>query len=146
VDRFGEARLARIGTLLLAMGLLLLPLPATILVFCLVSPLLNFGTAFTFPGVTSLLSRVIPLGERGVYMGVQQSFGRVSTVIFQLFCGLVYDQLGHSAPFWISATFVAATLLMGLDMESYMRTDAPAPIEPAEPAAPVAAASVTAKP
>ncbi|HTA72937.1 MAG TPA: MFS transporter, partial [Gemmatimonadaceae bacterium] len=143
VDRLGEARLARIGTLLLALGLALLPLPPNILIFCLVSPLLNFGTAFTFPGVTSLLSRVIRVSERGVYMGVQQSFGRVSTVIFQLGCGLAYDRLGQSAPFWISAIFVAGTLFMGLDMESYMRTDAPAPVEAA---APVAAATVTAKP
>jgi MFS family permease len=143
VDRLGEARLARIGTLLLALGLALLPLPPSILIFCLVSPLLNFGTAFTFPGVTSLLSRVIRVSERGVYMGVQQSFGRVSTVIFQLGCGLAYDRLGQAAPFWISAIFVAGTLFMGLDMESYMRTDAPAPVEAA---APVAAATVTAKP
>jgi MFS family permease len=143
VDRLGEARLARIGTLLLALGLALLPLPPNILIFCLVSPLLNFGTAFTFPGVTSLLSRVIKGSERGVYMGVQQSFGRVSTVIFQLGCGIAYDRLGQSAPFWISAIFVAGTLFMGLDMESYMRTDAPAPVEAA---APVAAATVTAKP
>jgi len=125
VDKFGEARLARIGTLLLSLGLFLLPLPPTILIFCIISPLLYFGTAFTFPGVTSLLSRVIGVGERGVYMGVQQSFGRVSTVVFQLFCGMVYDQIGRAAPFWISGTFVAATLLLGLDMESYMRTDAP---------------------
>jgi MFS family permease len=143
VDRLGEPRLARIGTLMLALGLALLPLPPNILIFCLVSPLLNFGTAFTFPGVTSLLSRVIKVSERGVYMGVQQSFGRVSTVIFQLGCGIAYDRLGQSAPFWISAIFVAGTLFMGLDMESYMRTDAPAPVETA---APVAAATVTAKP
>ena len=143
VDRLGEPRLARIGTLMLALGLALLPLPPNILIFCLISPLLNFGTAFTFPGVTSLLSRVIKVSERGVYMGVQQSFGRVSTVIFQLGCGIAYDRLGQSAPFWISAIFVAGTLFMGLDMESYMRTDAPAPVETA---APVAAATVTAKP
>jgi MFS family permease len=126
VDRLGEPRLARIGTLLLSLGLFLLPLAPTILIFCLVSPLLYFGTAFTFPGVTSLLSRVIGVGDRGVYMGVQQSFGRVSTVVFQLLCGKMYDMIGPAAPFWISGTFVGATLLLGLDMESYMRTDTPA--------------------
>jgi MFS family permease len=130
VDRFGEARLARIGTTLLALGLALLPFAPTVLIFCLVSPLLNLGTAFTFPGVTSLLSRVIPASERGVYMGIQQSFGRVSTVFFQLFAGLMYDQIGRGAPFWISAAFVSGTLLLGLDMEKYARTDTPAPPAP----------------
>jgi MFS family permease len=126
VDRFGEARLARYGTLLLTLGLVLLPFAPTVPLFLLVSPLLNFGTAFTFPGVTSLLSRVIAVHERGVYMGIQQSFGRVSTVCFQLFAGWMYDQVGRNAPFWISAAFVMGTLLLGLDMESYARTEAPA--------------------
>jgi MFS family permease len=134
IDRFGEAKLSRYGTLLLALGLALLPFAPTVAIFYLVSPLLNLGTAFTFPGVTSLLSRVIAVNERGVYMGTQQSFGRVSTVVFQLFAGLMYDHLGHGAPFWIASAFVAGTLLLGLDMESYTRTDI------APPAAAVAAA------
>jgi MFS family permease len=139
VDRFGEAKLARYGTLLLALGLALAPFAPTVPIFYLVSPLLNLGTAFTFPGVTSLLSRVISVNERGVYMGTQQSFGRVSTVIFQLFAGLMYDHLGRGAPFWIASAFVAGTLLLGLDMESYART------EPAPAAAP-AVPPVTAEP
>jgi MFS family permease len=130
VDRFGEARLSRYGTLLLALGLFLLPFAPTVPIFYLVSPLLNLGTAFTFPGVTSLLSRVIGVNERGVYMGTQQSFGRVSTVVFQLFAGLMYDHLGHGAPFWIASAFVAGTLLLGLDMNSYARTEPATPVPP----------------
>jgi hypothetical protein len=56
----------------------------------------------------------------------------------------VYDHIGRAAPFWISAAFVAGTLLLGLDMESYARSDAPAPVEPTAPIA--TAASATAKP
>jgi hypothetical protein len=37
--------------------------------------LVPLGTAFTFPCVTGLLSRVVPQHERGLYMGVQQTFG-----------------------------------------------------------------------
>jgi len=142
VDRVGEAKLARLGTVLLALGLTILPFAPTVPLMYLFLPFLQVGTAFTFPGVTSLLSRVVPVSERGVYMGTQQSFGRISTVLFQLFAGLAYDRFGHGAPFWISAAFVIGTLLLGLDMESYARSDAPpaggAPVEPA--AAPVVAA------
>ncbi len=127
IDRFGEARLSRVGTVMLALGLVLVPLAPSVFAFYLVVPLLNIGTAFTFPGVTALLSRVIPVDERGLYMGAQQSFGGVARVLFPLGAGLLYVTVGHGAPFWIAATLVMATLLLGLDMESYVRPE-PAPV------------------
>ena len=45
------------------------------------------GTAFTFPCVTGLLSQVIAQRERGVMMGVQQSFGGAARVLFPLLAG-----------------------------------------------------------
>ena len=50
--------------------------------------LLPLGTAFTFPCVTALLSRVIPSSERGLYMGVQQTFGGTARVLFPIVAGL----------------------------------------------------------
>jgi MFS family permease len=130
IDKFGEVRLARFGTVLLALGLALIPLAPTRFLFFCVSPLLNVGTAFTFPVVTSLLSRVISVDERGVYMGTQQAFGGITRVIFPLGAGLLYDRVGTATPFWVAAGLVATTLLMGLNMESYARTDTPAPPTP----------------
>jgi MFS family permease len=130
IDKFGEVRLARFGTVLLALGLALIPLAPTRFLFFCVSPLLNVGTAFTFPVVTSLLSRVISVDERGVYMGTQQAFGGITRVIFPLGAGLLYDRVGTATPFWVAAGLVATTLLMGLNMESYARTDTPPPPTP----------------
>src|SRR3569833_366012 len=45
--------------------------------------LLPLGTAFTFPCVTALLSRVIPSGERGLYMGLQQTSGGMVELHFE---------------------------------------------------------------
>ena len=53
--------------------------------------LLPLGTAFTFPCVTAMLSRVIPNNERGLYMGVQQTFGGSARVIFPILFGLLFD-------------------------------------------------------
>jgi hypothetical protein len=47
-------------------------------------------------------------------MGVQQTFGGLSRVIFPIGLGYAYDHLGHGVPFWISATLVAATLLLSV--------------------------------
>ena len=121
VDSLGEARLSRIGLVLLAIGLAALPFSRNYWQLALAVGLMPLGTAFTFPCVTALLSRVIPSRERGLYMGVQQTFGGLSRGIFPLVAGLAYDHLGIGVPFWLSATLVAGTLLLGFDMESYAK-------------------------
>jgi len=79
--------------------------------------LVPLGTAFTFPCVTSLLSRVIPSSERGLYMGVQQTYGGLSRVIIPLWAGYSYDHFGRQIPFLTSAALVLLTLLLGLGVD-----------------------------
>jgi MFS family permease len=81
--------------------------------------LMPLGTAFTFPCVTAMLSRVISKEERGMYMGVQQTFGGASRAVFPIVAGLAYDHLGVGVPFVIAAALVASTLLLGADLERY---------------------------
>jgi len=125
VDRLGEARLSRIGTVLLVLGLVTVPLSRSIPVLALTVALFPLGTAFMFPCVTALLSRVIPQDERGVYMGAQQTFGGVARVIFPLGAGWLYDRFVPGVPFWCGAVLVGGTLFLGLDMETYARQDGP---------------------
>ncbi len=119
VDRIGEARLWRYGTVTFALGLALIPLTNNYLTFALAVALVPLGTAFTFPCITALLSRVISRHERGLYMGVQQTFGGVARVIGPLWAGWAYDHLGVGVPFWTGALAVMATLLLGARMGSY---------------------------
>jgi multidrug resistance protein len=143
VDKFGEARLSRFGSTLLAIGLAALPfmhritdpaaladrfggIPVSIvalipyLPLALAVALIPLGTAFTFPCVTALLSRVIPSSERGMYMGVQQTFGGAARVIFPGIAGWAFDRSLH-LPFLVCAALVAGTILLGLGMEEYTR-------------------------
>ncbi|HEX6059516.1 MAG TPA: MFS transporter [Gemmatimonadaceae bacterium] len=119
VDRFGEVRLSRIGTVLLSLGLATIPLTYHLGPLALAVALVPLGTAFTFPCVTALLSRVIASDERGLYMGVQQSFGGMARVAAPLFGGWAYDALGPGVPFWVGAAMVLGTLALGLGMERY---------------------------
>jgi MFS family permease len=149
VDRFGEARLARIGQILLATGIALLSIirpladPAAVAAMlgnvlpwravavlpyvplAVAVGFLPLGTAFTFPCVTSLLSRVISSKERGLYMGVQQTFGGMGRVLFPILFGYLYDK-SSGLPFLVSATLVLFTVYLGIGMDSYARTDAKA--------------------
>jgi MFS family permease len=121
VDRFGEARLSRLGMVLLACGLGGMPLAPNIPMLAVAVALVPLGTAFTFPCVTGLLSRVVASHERGLYMGVQQTFGGIARVAGPLYFGWAYDHLGQRVPFLTAAVVVLLTITLGLDMESYVK-------------------------
>ena len=127
VDALGEARLSRLGLVLMALGLGALPFTTSYWQLAAAVALMPLGTAFTFPCVTAMLSRVIGKEERGLYMGVQQTFGGASRAIFPVVAGLAYDHLGIGVPFVIAALLVAATLMLGLDLESYVPRPAARP-------------------
>jgi len=117
IEHFGEARLSRIGLVLLASGLAAFPFVHNYVLLAITIALIPLGTAFTFPGVTSLLSRVIPSSERGLYMGVQQTYGGLSRIVIPLWAGFSYDQFGRPIPFITSAVLVALTLLIGIGVD-----------------------------
>lgn len=113
VDHYGEARLSRIGLILLTIGLATIPFARGYVTLALSVALIPLGTAFTFPCVTSMLSRVIPSSERGLYMGVQQTFGGFARIVIPLWAGFAYDHFGKTVPFFTSAALVAGTILIG---------------------------------
>ncbi len=143
VDRYGEVKLSRFGLTLLATGIAAMAftkpiadparvaamlggmLPAGAVAFlpylplALAVALLPLGTAFTFPCVTAMLSRVIPSKERGLYMGVQQTFGGSARVVFPILFGVLFD-IALPLPFLLSASLVVFTIWIGVGMESYV--------------------------
>jgi multidrug resistance protein len=129
VDRFGEARTTRLGATFLALGLALIPftgpldLPSllTYLPLAGILALIPLGTALNFPCVTALLSRVVGENERGLYLGVQQTYGGLARVAYPLLAGALSDHFGEGAPFWLSAAMVASTIAMGIGLERYSR-------------------------
>jgi len=110
VDRLGETRLSRLGLVVLAAGLAATGLAHGWPLLALGFTLMPLGTAFIFPCVTGLLSRVVPSGERGLYMGVQHTFGGISRVAFPIAAGFLMDGLGIGVPFWIAGLLVLVTL------------------------------------
>ena len=66
-----------------------------------------------------MLSRVVPKRHRGLYMGVQHTFGGVSRVVFPLAAGLAMDRVGLGFPFVVAGVLVLSTLLLTASMERY---------------------------
>jgi MFS family permease len=81
--------------------------------------LMPLGTAFTFPCITAMLSRVVPPKQRGLYMGVQHTFGGVSRGAFPLMAGYAMDVLGKGMPFVVAGVMVLGTLLLTVSMQRY---------------------------
>jgi MFS family permease len=113
VDRLGEARLSRIGIVTLAAGLIGLPFAGSLPTLALAVAMLPLGTAFTFPCVTALLSRVVAAEERGLYMGMQQTFGGMMRVVMPLLYGILFDCVGVDAPYFVAGALVLSTITLG---------------------------------
>jgi MFS family permease len=112
VDKLGEPKLSRLGLLLLAAGVLGMPLSQNLWMLAIAVALIPLGTAFTFPCVTALLSRVISPRERGLYMGMQQTYGGIARAIAPFFFGWTFDTLGPSSPYFFASAFIVATLFL----------------------------------
>jgi len=110
VDWLGEGRLSRVGLVLLGGGLVLTGLAHGLPVLLLGFTLMPLGTAFLFPCVTGLLSRVVGAGERGLYMGVQHTFGGISRVAFPIASGILMDHADVGVPFLGAGLLVFLTI------------------------------------
>jgi MFS family permease len=112
VDWLGETKLSRLGLSLLALGVIGMSQSHTLWMLGIAVALIPLGTAFTFPCVTALLSRVISARERGLFMGMQQTYGGVARAIAPLFFGWTFDKLGPSSPYLIASGFILATIFL----------------------------------
>jgi MFS family permease len=129
VRKLGEPKLARLGLLLLAAGLATVSQAHTFVTMAISLTLMPLGTAFTFPCVTALLSRIVNADERGLYMGVQQTFGGVMRVIFPIGTGWMADRFGMGTPWAVAAVLVAGALFLTTSLESYARMPEPARVD-----------------
>ena len=112
--RFGEVRTMQIGTVLLGLGLLLMPIPAALLpiagalpLFVVSMILVPVGTALLFPASTSLVSQRTDAHEVGLVMGAQQTFRGIMAIVGPIGATMMFANLGHGAPFFTAAAIVA---------------------------------------
>jgi len=141
LEWLGEARLCRLGMVLLAAGLSLVAAIHSYPVLFLSFTLMPLGTAFIFPAVTAMLSRVVSKTERGLYMGVQHTFGGISRVSFPLATGYAMDRIGKSVPYVVAGGLVLLSLALTSSMERYAEPPSTVPKPEPQPAAPPAETS-----
>jgi MFS family permease len=118
VDRLGEARTMRMGTVLLVIGLLLYPVPTSLWTLAAVIPLVPIGTALLFPSTTSLMSRHSDPRELGATMGVAQTFAGLARVVAPLLATMAFQRLGHGWPFYLAGGCVAVVGILAFRVQA----------------------------
>lgn len=107
VHRSGEQATMRSGTVLLTLGLLLLPVANQIWSLAAILALIPIGTALLFPATTSLMSQATPRADLGMTMGVAQTFAGLARVIAPLVATYAFGAFGHRSPFLLAGLVVA---------------------------------------
>src|SRR2546423_395549 len=84
---------------------------------------------------TEPASRHISSRERGLYMGVQQTFGGLARVLIPLWAGFSYDRYGKTIPFFTSAGLVVVALFLNFGLDDGKDAQQPTTPAPSEVAA-----------
>lgn len=121
VARFGERSLIRTGSLLMAVGLLLLPAAflrggtAAGLVLLYAGLLVTAaGSSVIGPSAASLVSRLAPDGEQGRALGMLQSVGSMARIGGPLVAGTVAAGFGAGSAFVVASVAAGLAGLLGL--------------------------------
>ncbi len=121
VRRFGERRVMEAGCLIVALGLLLLPLvtsprapqayhlPGLMVVLLL----MGFGPGLISPSTSGYVSRLTSAGQQGRALGLLTSAGSVARVIGPVLAGALSTALGSPATFLAMAAVAAAGAVGG---------------------------------
>jgi MFS family permease len=129
VHRIGEPGAMRVGTVLLTIGLALMPISGSLWVFGAIMGLVPIGTALLFPATTALMSHASAADEVGLTLGVAQTFAGLSRVIAPLIATSAFQRLGPPAPFLLAGGVVAIVGLLAfrLTLDAHaLRQEGPA--------------------
>ena len=118
VRRFGERRLILSGIVLMALGLLLLPLtpmaiPAVwskLWLLFLGLLLLAVGNGIHNPSTTGLLSRLTDERSQGSTIGLSRSFGALARILGPPAGTLIFGAAGAGWPFWSAGLLMLVAL------------------------------------
>lgn len=118
VNRFGETRTLRIGAASLLLGFLTAPLAEDLWLLMALLAFIPIGMSLMFPSTTALTSRHADPGELGTTMGTAQSFAGVSRTVSPLVSTTLYQQVGHTIPFYFSAACMGLVGMLALTVPS----------------------------
>jgi MFS family permease len=114
--RIGEVNMVLAGTLLMAIGLAMVPFPKSIMGEYPIMMLLAFGNSIATPVLTALVSELSPENERGEIIGVFQSIGSLGRIIGPNVGGQLFNAISAGAPYFAGAGIMFLSFLIALQL------------------------------
>jgi len=111
--KFGDERLIAFGPLLMMLGIFLMPLIPSIVVFMLSLTMIASGSGIMRTVVPSFISKITPASEQGGTLGVATSVASIATVPGPLIGGSLFEFAGLDAPFFTSAAMLIVAFGLG---------------------------------
>lgn len=125
--RVGEARLALVGAVLMALGLALMPGSAHVGHLYLAIGFLAMGSAASNPAILAAVSRMTAASLQGSALGLMQTGQNLGRIVGPLVAGALYGAVGHAAPFFAGAGLALAGAAATLFIPAPSRTTDAAP-------------------
>lgn len=118
--KYPDAPLISIGTILIAVGLILTPITHNQWVLYGALALLATGSGINNPSNSSLLSKLASKDQTGGVMGVGQSMSTLGRILGPVVGGYLFDNMGVQSPYWLGAgcMFIACALSFKLPVIS----------------------------
>lgn len=114
VHRFGEGAIVRFGIILMVVGFAVFSVPTSIIGLIL-GPmmLLSIGRSMTAPALSSLTSRKTTQGQ-GLTLSTSQSFDALARTVGPVIAGSLFNYVGITAPYVVSAVIMLGALALAL--------------------------------
>jgi MFS family permease len=109
----GEEKLITLGPILMAAGIILMPIFQNVAIFFLANSILAAGFGIINTSIPAFLSKRISLDEQGSTLGIAGSVASIANIPGPLIIGFIYAFAGSFIPFLISAVMLAAAFLIG---------------------------------
>jgi len=111
--RWGEKTLILLGSLLMTLGMFIMPLFPSIVAFFFALTMISSGIGILNTVLPSFISKRAPADEQGGMLGVAQSVGSIARIPGPLVGGLIAEFVGLNVAFLLSAALVMIAFGLG---------------------------------
>ncbi len=117
--KYGEKHLIAVGTMLVSLGLLLIPFSPSVPNFILLAialALLAFGSGINNPSNQSLLSKLGSPEKIGGILGVGQSLSTLGRILGPIIGAAAFQYLGYASPYFIGAIVMVVAFIFSFSL------------------------------
>jgi MFS family permease len=113
IDRVGEEQLLAFSSIIMTIGILMMPLRPHLLFFGLALALVALGNGMMQTIIPSFISKRTNMDEQGNMLGVVQSVASIARIPGPLLAGLIFELWGLAFPFYFSAILLSMAFVIG---------------------------------